>query len=99
MTTFDVTANRVSMDEDSFVKIAETKSLLKLVLSHTDVNSFAGLENAESLKEIYADGNSFQSVLPDALFTCTNVEIIEMSNSQIRGPIPTTIGNLKNLKR
>jgi hypothetical protein len=99
MTTFDVSANRVSMDEEAFERIADTNSLTKLVLSHTDVNSFVGLKDASSIEELYADGNSFDSGLTEDLFSLTNLQVLECPNSEFRNPIPTLIGKLQNLKR
>jgi len=99
MTTFDASSNKVSMDKEAFQKIADTSALSKLVLSHTDVNSLAGLAGAASLEYLYLDGITMESALPDDLFTLTNLIELEISNSQVRGTIPSDIGRLNKLKR
>jgi len=96
---FDVSSNRVSMDQEAFQKMAATKSLQKLVLSHTDVNTPDGIGDATALEFLYLDGISFESSLPDELFSLTNLKLLEISNSYLRGNLSTRIGNLRKLQR
>lgn len=99
MTNFDVSANRVSMDEAAFSTISDTNSLVKLSLSHTDITSFNGLRGIGSLQELYANGLSSDTELPQEIFALTNLQVFDCPNSAIKGSIPTLIGNLKNLRR
>ena len=96
---FDVSSNRVSMDQEAFETISDTNSLQKLILSHTDVNTLSGLKGVTSMEFLYLDGISFESTLPADLFTLTNLQVLEAPNSQLRGGIPTRIGTLHKLKR
>ncbi|CAB9517379.1 Leucine rich repeat N-terminal domain [Seminavis robusta] len=99
MTEFDVSSNRVSVDQEGFAAIVTTGVLTKLALSHTEVNSLAGLEGAVSLQHLYLDGVKFEATLPNALFSLTNLQTLEFPNSNLRGPIPTRIGSLQSLVR
>lgn len=99
MTTFDVSSNKVSMDQDAFQKIADTNVLQDLILSHTDVNTLSGIKGATSMKNLYLDGISFEAALPDDVFSLSNLQVLEVPNSQLRGGIPTLIGQLHKLQR
>lgn len=99
MKVFDVSSNKVSMDKEAFEKISASDSLQKLILSHTDVNTLQGLKDAASLEQLYLDGVSFESSIPDTLYSLTGLQVLEAPNSQLSGGISTQIGALKNLKR
>jgi Leucine-rich repeat (LRR) protein len=99
MTTFNVSSNHVTIEKDGFEAIASTNVLSKLVLSHTDVTSLAGLQATDSMEELYLDGVSFQSNLTNDLFTLTNLRILDFQNSNMQGTIPANVGNMKSLVR
>lgn len=99
MTTLDLSSNRISIDDSGWETIATTNSLTSLRLSHTDINSLAGISGATSLQELHLDGLSFETSLPSDLFTLTNLQVLEIGNSHLRQSIPTAIGQLTKLTR
>lgn len=99
MTIFDVSSNRVSMDQESFEKIAEARVITSLVLSHTDVNSLVGIKNADSIEKLYLEGISLESAIPEDIFTLVSLRVLDCPNSKLQGPLPAKIGKLRKLER
>jgi len=79
--------------------ICKLNSLVELNLSYNKISSIPTcFDNLSSLKKIILQSNLLTS-LPSKIFSIKTLEYIDLSyNESMEGEIPSSIGNLKNLK-
>jgi len=79
--------------------ICKLNSLIELKLTYNDIKSVPNcLDNLSSLKKLILQSNYLTS-LPSEIFDIKTLEYIDLSyNDNMEGEIPSSIGNLKNLK-
>ncbi|CAM9004111.1 unnamed protein product [Rhodiola kirilowii] len=56
-----------------------------------------GLTKLSGLAELWLDGNSLQSSIPD-FSGCTSLKIVHLENNQLTGELPSYLGKLPNLQ-
>ena len=90
----DLGQNQISF---SFEGIESATSMIKLVLSSTNLDSVAGLESARSLVELELDDNDIGGSLPTEFFALTGLQRLSLNYNNIEGTIPADISSLRSL--
>lgn len=83
----------------NFNGLSAAKSLEILRISQTNVNSLDGIAAARGLKEVHLSGIGIQSIFPDDIVALSStIEYLNISENRFFGVIPSTIGQLTNLR-
>ena len=99
--SLDLSYNRVQVDAvGGFEGIGAAKTLARLKLSHTDVDTLKGIgQAANALQELFLDGSDFQGSLPGELFGLSNLKSLHLEASYLEGTVPPEIRQLSQLSK
>ncbi|KAJ1405386.1 Leucine-rich repeat [Sesbania bispinosa] len=89
-------------EDDWFLDISKLPSLVTLCLSSCQLHNLPPSPpqlNCDSLVTLDLSFNYFNSTIPDWLFEkCHHLQHLNLSNTQLQGPIPDSIERLKSLE-
>lgn len=80
-----------------FLNIENAINLHTLIISETKTNSLLGIGGARQLKDLHVTNSELFGMIPDELFTLTNLERLYLSHNALTGFLPTLIGKLTGL--
>jgi Leucine-rich repeat (LRR) protein len=93
----DLSGNNIHME--SLGSMETSTQLKSLKLSSIKLKNLDGLEALTSLETLYLDGLEIQGQLPESLFDLTNLHILDLQHGLFTGSIPSSIGQLQELRR
>lgn len=82
-----------------FSRIPLESTIQTMKLSSTGLKSLEGIGNARKLRELVVSNNYVSDVLPDELFTLTDLESLYLSFNWLSGTLSKRIGKLVNLSK
>ena len=95
----DLSGNDIHLDSDGgFGFLGQAKSLEKVYLDQTPIESWEGIGEATNLKELTLDDTSLEGPLPDELFQLTKLEVLSCQFCGITGTLSKAIGELSSLQ-
>jgi Leucine-rich repeat (LRR) protein len=101
LVTLDVSYNYVDIDVEKggFKALKSATKLTRLKFSNTNLASLDGIGQGVALTELFLGGSDFESTIPTELFDLTNLNVLHLGASFLKGPLPAGIKALSNLKR
>ena len=95
----DLSGNDVHLDSNrGFGFLGQAKSLEKVYLDQTPLESWDGIGGATNLKELTLDDTSLEGPLPDELFQLTKLKVLSCQFCGITGTLPKAIDQLSSLQ-
>jgi Leucine-rich repeat (LRR) protein len=96
--TLNLAQNAITMDSKlGFQPLAQTSTLRYLDLSNTKLTSLLHIDQGKSLHQLWIDGISLKS-LPSGIYGLTDLIRLHVGHSELKGPLPTSIGKLRKLQ-
>jgi hypothetical protein len=93
---YHTTGNDVPLD---FSRIPLKSTIQTMKLSSTGLKSLDGIGNARKLRELVVSNNYLSDVLPDELYTLTDLESLYLSFNWLSATLSSHIGKLVNLSK
>lgn len=95
----DLSGNDVHLDSNrGFGFLGQAKSLEKVYLDQTPLESWDGIGGATNVKELTLDDTSLEGPLPDELFQLTKLKVLSCQFCGITGTLPKAIDQLSSLQ-
>eukprot|EP01082_Thalassiosira_pseudonana_P004378 g4077.t1 g4077 contig15:289796-291788(+) len=95
----DLSGNELHLDRSyGFGDIGNAKNLLKADLSSNDIQKFTGIGASKSLQELYIDDAYFFSSLDEEVYQMTQLRILHMQYSGLKGKIPDGFSKMTGLR-
>lgn len=94
----DLSGNELRLDRDyGFGDLGNAKNLVKIDLSSNDIQKWEGIGRAKFLQELYLDDAFFFGEINPVLYGLSELKILHLQYSGLKGTIPQGLSKLTNL--
>lgn len=95
----DLAGNELRLGRDfGFGDMGNAKDLQVVDLSSNDIQSFAGLGRCAALRELRGDDLYFYAPLDPVVYDLSNLELLHVQYSGLKGALPPGLKRLENLR-